>query len=406
MNNTHPFFTYKIWGLVGLISLSLIFGQLTTFAQTADEELPEKKLDVVELNVLGKKYPELPAEVRLQQLEQHLSSQPTPNASYNYRVSKIFSAQQKAVAQESRQAATKLYNRAVDETAHGNTEAAIATYKTAIQMDPYLVVAYNNLANLQEKKHLYEDAANTYSKALELSPDEALLHFNLAVILEKEGKVVEAYDHYREYVRLSPNPRPQIVELIKNFDARHLANKNTPDYYNLARQESNGEYLVWQPWQVPIPVYIELTDPSQAVFVQNVYQGMDTWTYVTNRALRFREVGYPDQARIIISMKQGPLMDPNASIGHATFNSASLDQEDPMRSLRISIVINTGEPYLDMSLPNRQEQVSKLVLHELGHAIGIWGHSKDPTDIMYTHPIVSQLSQRDINTVRRLYKIK
>lgn len=379
----------------------IVLGQVPDTAK-----YPTTNLDVVELNVLGKKYSNLPFETRLQQLEHSLNSQPAPTDSYNYRISRIFSVQQSRISQENKQAAVRLYNRAVDEATQGNTDTAIATYKSALELNPFMVEAHNNLANLQEKKHLYADAADTYRQALALSPQDAVLHFNLAVILEKQGKVVDAYEHYREYVKLSPSPKPQIVELIRNFDAKHLASKNTPDYYTLVTQESNGERLAWPEAQIPIPVYIGLTDPSQAVFIRNIYQGFDTWSTVTNHILKFREVGYPDQAKIIITLKQGPLMDPNASIGHANFNSASLYQEDPMRALRVSIVINTGEPDNDLSLENRQEQVSKLVLHELGHAIGIWGHSKDPTDIMYTHPIVSQLSPRDINTVRKLYKIR
>lgn len=391
--------------LFSVIAL-LAFASGSALCQTPDTPYPDTNLDAVELNVLGQKYTDLPFETRLQQLEQRLGSKTSSKDSYNYRVSRIFSIQQDRITLESKQAAVRLYNRAVDQAAQGNTDNAIATYKSALELNPFMVEAFNNLANLQEKKRQYADAAVTYKQALALAPQDALLHFNLAVILEKQGKVIEAYEHYREYVKLSPNPKPQIVELIKNFDAKHLAGKNTPDYYSLVTQESNGERLIWPEWQIPIPVYIGLTDPRQAVFIQNIYQGFDTWSAVTNRTLRFREVGYPDQAKILITLRQGPLMDPNASIGHANFNSASLYQEDPMRALKVSIVINTGEPDNDLPLENRREQVSKLVLHELGHAIGIWGHSKDPTDIMYTHPIVSRLSQRDINTVRKLYKIR
>ena len=64
-------------------------------------------------------------------------------------------------------------------------------------MNPYLIPAYNNLANLQEKTHQFDAAASTYQKALEMAPKEALLHFNLAVILEKQGNIQDAYDHYR-----------------------------------------------------------------------------------------------------------------------------------------------------------------------------------------------------------------
>jgi tetratricopeptide (TPR) repeat protein len=369
-------------------------------------------LDAVELNVAGQKFTNLPPQQRLDNLEK-LLPQPvgvTPagaQANPTYRINQIFNAQQAAASQGAHQAAIAAYNHGSDESAQGHIDAAMAAYRQALQFDPHLISAYNNLANLQEKQRLFGEATDTYQQALRLAPNEPLLHLNLAIILEKQGKISEAYQHYRAYVQLSPSPKPQIVELVKNDDSKGLAGKGQNDYSNLASQESHGERLTWPTEMLPLPVCIQLGDREQVPFIQNIYQDFDLWSQVTNGRLSFREVSFPDMARIVIILKAGPLMDPNASVGHASFSSEMLDTEFPMRNLKVHITVNTGEfPGSDLPLGLRQEQVGKLVLHELGHAIGIWGHSKDPGDIMYTHPIVSQLSQRDINTVHKLYDIR
>lgn len=401
---------FRHQSLIALACLMLLSG-IPLSAQTLDPDIGQS-LNAAEMNVLGQKYDRLPTQQRLNNLEQALN---TParhqlaqaKGSAQYRVNQIYQAQQAAINQSNRQAAIRAYNRGIDESTRGNTEAAMAAYRQAIQWDPTLMQAYNNLASLQEKRQLYAEAIGTYDNALQITPQEPLLHLNLAIILEKQGRVPLAYDHYRQYVTLSPSPKPQIVELVKNYDLKHIGGKGQLDYSSIATQESHGEKLTWPAELLPIPVCIVLADPTQALFIPNVYQDFDTWNTVTNGRLRFREVGYPNQARITITLKSGPLMDPNASIGHASFNSQTLDMEFPIQNLKVNITVNTGEDQNpDYPLAFRKEQVGRLVLHEMGHAIGIWGHSKDPDDIMYTHPIVSQLSQRDINTVRKLYGIR
>ncbi|WP_298615889.1 peptidase [uncultured Thermosynechococcus sp.] len=58
----------------------------------------------------------------------------------------------------------------------------------------------------------------------------------------------------------------------------------------------------------------------------------------------------------------------------------------------------------------RPSQAPKFVLaalrHELGHALGIWGHSPLPTDALYFAQVADPppISQRDVNTLRRVYE--
>jgi predicted Zn-dependent protease len=44
--------------------------------------------------------------------------------------------------------------------------------------------------------------------------------------------------------------------------------------------------------------------------------------------------------------------------------------------------------------------------HELGHAIGLWGHSPNPEDIMYFSTVKNPplISSRDLQTLYRVYQ--
>jgi tetratricopeptide (TPR) repeat protein len=126
---------------------------------------------------------------------------------------------------------------------------AAAAYRRALELDPYLVPALINLANIHysrdeliEAQALYErainletdffeahfnlgniyhdlgmfaDAEHCYSEAIRLNPSYPDAHFYLAVTLEKMGLPRQAHPHWRTYRELAPNG--EWVELAKEF---------------------------------------------------------------------------------------------------------------------------------------------------------------------------------------------
>jgi tetratricopeptide (TPR) repeat protein len=126
---------------------------------------------------------------------------------------------------------------------------AAAAYRKALELDPYLVAALINLANIHysldelvEAQALYEraiglesdffeahfnlgniyhdlgrytEAQRCYVEALRLNPSYADTHFYLAVTLEKMGSPAEARPHWRAYQQLAP--QGEWVELAKEF---------------------------------------------------------------------------------------------------------------------------------------------------------------------------------------------
>ena len=138
---------------------------------------------------------------------------------------------------------------ALDDGDESRLEAAAAGYRKALELDPYLVAALINLANihyshdeLAEAQALYERAIGLesdffeahfnlgniyhdlgrfsgaqacYQEALRLNPSYADTHFYLAVTLEKMGHSQEARPHWRSYQQLAP--RGEWVELAREF---------------------------------------------------------------------------------------------------------------------------------------------------------------------------------------------
>ena len=59
----------------------------------------------------------------------------------------------------------------------------------------------------------------------------------------------------------------------------------------------------------------------------------------------------------------------------------------------------TGDPLTDSA----QACLTRVAAHEVGHTLGLFQHSDDPADLMYSFPAVNRPSTRDANTVITLY---
>jgi tetratricopeptide (TPR) repeat protein len=137
----------------------------------------------------------------------------------------------------------------LDDGDPANFDEAAGAYRDALEIDPYLVPALINLANIHyardeiiEAQALYERAITLesdvfeahfnlgniyhdlgrypqaqacYREALALNPTYAEAHFYLAVTLEKNGQSQEARPHWKAYQSLAPNG--EWVDLAKEF---------------------------------------------------------------------------------------------------------------------------------------------------------------------------------------------
>ena len=92
---------------------------------------------------------------------------------------------------------------------------AQALYERAIALEPDVFEAHFNLGNIFHDLGRYPKAQACYRDALKLNPAYADAHFYLAVTLEKNGQSRDARAHWRAYQQLAP--RGEWVDLAKEF---------------------------------------------------------------------------------------------------------------------------------------------------------------------------------------------
>jgi len=93
---------------------------------------------------------------------------------------------------------------ALDDGDESRREEAGAAYRKALELDPGLVAALINLANIHYSRDELAEAQALYERAIEVESDFFEAHFNLGNIHHDLGQFTQAQSCYEEALRLNP----------------------------------------------------------------------------------------------------------------------------------------------------------------------------------------------------------
>lgn len=185
---------------------------------------------------------------------------------------------------------------------------------------------------------------------------------------------------------------------------------SSDDYFEQITASPLG-HLIWSAF--PIKVYVDQSTNPQDSAASN--QRFLQWTQAVRQAiadwglyLPMQEVLDPNQADIRIERQEPPLsrqLDPktgqlqiprarNAQTRYEFYDSGDIPS---LLRQRMTIQIKPGLS---------QSGTLATARHELGHALGLWGHSTKPNDTLYFSQTKESppISIRDVNTLKKVYQ--
>ena len=154
---------------------------------------------------------------------------------------------------------------------------------------------------------------------------------------------------------------------------------------------SNGEAQRFS--KMPIYVFIQ-----EGQYSSLARRAIKQWQDASGGILSFVASSSEKNAQVVIKFNENTIGEMNKAF-YAGLTSTTQKQDGSLNQTRVRILTKRdGKP-----LP--EAIIYSVLLHEIGHAIGIAGHSDNPNDIMSTggSTAKSTLSARDIKTLKMLY---
>ncbi len=151
----------------------------------------------------------------------------------------------------------------------------------------------------------------------------------------------------------------------------------------------------WPAGEVLYRVHGGPPNPLGSEVRKAVGRGVERWAGAVQDSIRLREAEGQEIENISIRFVRV------GSLGGDFFGSQTLGRTT--FTMVSGSVLSSATVEFDSQLWARLPTLERIAAHEMGHALGLRGHSPFSTDLMAANPARSTLSAADVATIRAVY---
>jgi tetratricopeptide (TPR) repeat protein len=299
--------------------------------------------------------------------------------------------------------AAALFNNALAQIRKGNHAEAVALLDQVDKIIPGNFDVVSEEGYSLETLGRWQEAKEKLERAVKIRSDDCHAWRALGIAYEQLGAVDKAKNALMKYVEGADDKEDAKImrahiQLIEETIKKKAADPDKADDY-LA--DISKEYKT--PWidEKRSPRVFIASGAGVAGYKdsyrQSFLRAMETWNKVLDGRITLTPVDDKSKADIEVSWSAKP---PAAGCEGGETTPWVRNGRMGRATMIIFTVLNGFQP--------TNVDLYALELHELGHALGLGGHSTNPGDIMYPSSAaidqkLPSLSARDIASVRRLY---